>query len=217
MQPGDGHGPPGMRQRRCPRFLHRLCFTLSFQPLSLPLPESPLAVLGELGRGKGPGSGSGVPVVLRPGQALPAAPTGRAGTCGPAGCGDTGDLPRQAAPGPESRAFYFILFLSYDLAIINPTKPPFGLIQPLCSDSRRGRRSELCTSGRGTVRRVPTAPPHLQPLIVLCLWHCAPCCGGIGPAIGASAPLGRGEEPGGCGIPSPPRGAGAGRVQRVCA
>lgn len=117
--PGAGDGPPGMRQRRCPRFLHRICFTVSFQPLFLPrpLPEPPLAVLGSLrspagGRGRDrapvfpPSSRAGV--VARPGQALPAAPRGRGGTCVPAGCGDTGDLPRQAAAGPEQRGFYLI-------------------------------------------------------------------------------------------------------------
>lgn len=57
--PGAGDGSPGMRQRRCPRFLRGLCFTVSLRPLSLPLPEPPLAVLGEPAGPGGEGAGIG--------------------------------------------------------------------------------------------------------------------------------------------------------------
>lgn len=112
--PGVGDGPPGIRQRRCPRFLHRLCFTVSFQPLSLPSRLSPCS--GSLRSPAGEAaSGTGIGAVL---PSWGRGPAGTGAASSPEGarrdacaCGDTGDLPRQAGAGPEQRDFNFCFLL----------------------------------------------------------------------------------------------------------
>lgn len=104
-----------------------------------------------------------------------------------------------------------ISFLSYDLSITNPSEPRAGLTQRSAPCPGRGGRSQLRTPGRGPVPRVS---PRAAAAHCAVLPHFGAAAGKWGRPRGFCTARPR-EQPGGCGIPSPPRGAGAGRVS-VC-
>lgn len=101
----SGTVPPGMGQRRSPRFLHRLCFAaffqpLSFQPLSLPRGARP-------GEGAGMGHRDGAPGSPRC-SGLGSAPAGTGTASIPPCARGCGRPARQEGAGPEHGGFNLI-------------------------------------------------------------------------------------------------------------
>lgn len=146
--------------------------------------------------------------------------TGAAGSADgprPRGCGgdaDAGEAPKQAGAGPEQRGFnlnFFFAICLYKKKKNHLTKPHFGADPtPLLRRPGRARGPD------------PPPPPPILFGSLIVLGFIAFLAEGSGPGLPLVLlhPSAHGEEPeggGGCVIPSPPRSAGAGRVQRVCA